>query len=119
MPIHAFDEVRAVVVPSPTMRNDSPHNGLCVYWPIMTGRLPVQGLLRKMAWTHRLRKDPLDPIDGGAKVKLAWQRVTNPKAAEAAAQKRKQAEAEEKKAKEAKAKSQQKSGSWGGLPGKR
>ncbi|KAK9840884.1 hypothetical protein WJX84_008482 [Apatococcus fuscideae] len=68
---------------------------------------------------HRLRKDPLDQIDGGAKVKLAWQRVTNPKAAEAAAEERKQAEAEEKKAKEAKAKSQQKGGSWGGLPGRR
>ena len=67
----------------------------------------------------RLRKDPLEQIDGGSKVKLAWQRVTNPKAAEAAAEKKKQAEAEEKKAREAKAKSEKKSGSWGGLPGRK
>ena len=60
----------------------------------------------------RLRKDPLDPIDGGTKVALAFQRVMNPKAAEA----RKQAEEEAKK-KEAEAKKpKQKAGSWGGLP---
>ena len=66
----------------------------------------------------RLRKDPLAEIDGGSKVRLAWQRVTNPRAAEAAAEKKKQAEAELKKAKEAKAKSSKKAGSWGGLPGR-
>ncbi len=30
---------------------------------------------------HRMRKDPLDPIDNGTKVALAFRRVTNPKAA--------------------------------------
>eukprot|EP00210_Caulerpa_lentillifera_P001607 g1545.t1 len=32
-----------------------------------------------LALTHRMRKDPLDPIDTGSKVKLAFKKVTDPK----------------------------------------
>ena len=60
---------------------------------------------------HRLRKDVLDVIDGGAKVALAWRRVTDPARAEreakAAAAEREKAAAEATKPK---------AGSWGGLP---
>eukprot|EP00236_Picocystis_salinarum_P000935 CAMPEP_0183833388 /NCGR_PEP_ID=MMETSP0807_2-20130328/6036_1 /TAXON_ID=88271 /ORGANISM="Picocystis salinarum, Strain CCMP1897" /LENGTH=419 /DNA_ID=CAMNT_0026079331 /DNA_START=28 /DNA_END=1287 /DNA_ORIENTATION=+ len=42
---------------------------------------------------HRMRKDPMDPIDNGVKVEIAFQRVFFPGAAEAAAEaKRKQEE---------------------------
>lgn len=61
---------------------------------------------------RRLRKDPLDAIDTGSKVKLAVQRITRPKEA-AAADKAK----EEAKAKAAtNNRSGKKAGSWGGLP---
>lgn len=64
---------------------------------------------------HRLRKDPLDPIDGGVKVALALRRVLNPKAAEEEERKKKEAEA---KAKEeaGKGRGNMKAGSWKGLP---
>ena len=61
---------------------------------------------------HRLRKDPLDPIDSGTKVFLAMRRVFNPKAAEEEEKKKKEAEAE------AQAKANKKAGAWGGLPGR-
>ncbi|KAL0049600.1 hypothetical protein WJX82_005675 [Trebouxia sp. C0006] len=61
---------------------------------------------------HRLRKDPLDAMDGGTKVKLAFQRITRPREA-AEADKAKQ-EAASKAAGGSKA--GKKAGSWGGLP---
>jgi magnesium chelatase ATPase subunit I len=67
-----------------------------------------------MCLNHRMRKDPLDPIDGGTKVTLIYQRLSDPefrKREEEAA--RKKAEAEAAAAKEAPAK---KAGAWGGLP---
>ena len=63
-----------------------------------------------MCLNHRLRKDVLDVIDTGAKVALAWRRVTNPKAAAEAEAKAKEAAAEA-------AAAAKKPGSWGGLPG--
>ena len=63
---------------------------------------------------HRLRKDVMDEIDSGIKVQLAWQRVTDPKAAERARV------AEEAAAKKAAAAAEgggeKKAGSWSGLP---
>eukprot|EP00878_Enallax_costatus_P019521 GHUV01020595.1.p1 GENE.GHUV01020595.1~~GHUV01020595.1.p1 ORF type:complete len:134 (+),score=13.29 GHUV01020595.1:784-1185(+) len=63
---------------------------------------------------HRLRKDPLDPIDSGTKVQLLFKRLTDPEFVKREEMKRKQEEA----AKEA-AKKNKKSGSWGGLPSRR
>ena len=65
---------------------------------------------------HRLRKDPLDPIDNGAKVFLALRKIMNP--AEAAEEERRKQEEEAAEA-EAKAKDKRsgmKAGSWTGLP---
>ena len=73
---------------------------------------------------HRLRKDILDDIDSGIKVQIAWQRVTDPKAAERA---RVEKEAAEKKAAAAAAgngngaaangaDAPKKAGAWSGLP---
>ncbi|KAI8468270.1 MAG: magnesium chelatase subunit I [Monoraphidium minutum] len=62
---------------------------------------------------HRLRKDPLDPIDSGTKVAILFSRLTDPefvKREEAA--KKKKAEAE----KAAAAAAPKKAGAWGGLP---
>ncbi|CAK0779027.1 hypothetical protein CVIRNUC_004683 [Coccomyxa viridis] len=61
---------------------------------------------------HRLRKDPLDTIDGGTKVKLAFQRITDPNRAAKEEKARKQAEAAASKA----AEQPKKAGAWGGLP---
>ena len=60
----------------------------------------------------RLRKDPLDTIDGGTKVKLAFQRITDPNRAAKEEKARKQAEAAAAKA----AEQPKKAGAWGGLP---
>lgn len=74
---------------------------------------------------HRLRKDILDDIDSGIKVQIAWQRVTDPKAAERA---RVQKEKAEKKMAAAAGSSngngaasngaaaEKKAGAWSGLP---
>mmetsp|Transcript_14492 Transcript_14492/g.43807 ORF Transcript_14492/g.43807 Transcript_14492/m.43807 type:complete len:461 (+) Transcript_14492:144-1526(+) len=62
---------------------------------------------------HRMRKDPLDPIDNGTKVVLAFRRVTNPKAVKQEEEQQKEAE-KEKGAKPA----PKKAGAWGGLPGR-
>ncbi len=45
-----------------------------------------------------MRKDPLDPIDNGTKVALAFRRVTNPKVAKAEEEAKKAAEREAKEA---------------------
>lgn len=42
---------------------------------------------------HRLRKDPLDSMDSGAKVDMAFRRVTNPEASKPSAQKKAKDEA--------------------------
>ena len=62
---------------------------------------------------RRLRKDPLDTIDGGTKVALAFRRVTDPE--RAAKEERAKKEAEAAAAAQA-AKASKKAGSWGGLP---
>ncbi|KAI3434724.1 hypothetical protein D9Q98_002785 [Chlorella vulgaris] len=64
---------------------------------------------------HRMRKDPLDPIDGGTKVRIALRRLLNPEAAKAEEAKKKKA-AEEAAA--AAAAENKKKGAWGGLPGR-
>lgn len=63
---------------------------------------------------HRLRKDPLDPIDSGTKVHVALRRVLNPRAA------KEEEEAKKRAAEEARAAAQanKKAGTWGGLPGR-
>lgn len=68
-----------------------------------------------MCLNHRLRKDPLDPIDSGTKVAIMFKRLTDPeflKREEAAKKKKEEAE-------KAAAASNKKAGSWGGLPGRR
>lgn len=66
-----------------------------------------------------MRKDPLDPIDSGTRVKILFKRLTDPEIM------RREEEAK-KKAAEAKAKGEtnappsregKKAGSWGGVPG--
>lgn len=66
---------------------------------------------------HRLRKDPLDPIDSGVKVALALRRVLNPKAAEEEERKKKEEEA--KNAGDNSTRAGMKAGAWAGLPLKR
>ena len=61
---------------------------------------------------HRLRKDVLDVIDGGAKVALAWRRVSDPARAEREAK----AAAEKASVEAAAEAGKTKAGSWGGLP---
>ena len=63
----------------------------------------------------RLRKDPLDSIDTGSKVKLAMQRIMRPKEAAAADKAKQEAKAKEAKA-SASSRTGKKAGSWGGLP---
>lgn len=70
----------------------------------------VRGLLRFC----RLRKDPLEQIDSGTKVMLAFQRITNPDKAKAAEKAKK--EAEEKQKKDTKRGGGMKAGAWSGLP---
>ncbi|GAX78124.1 hypothetical protein CEUSTIGMA_g5566.t1 [Chlamydomonas eustigma] len=67
---------------------------------------------------HRLRKDPLDPIDNGTKVRILFKRLSDPEFL------RREEEAK-RKAEEAKAKAEaaqgsgKKAGAWGGLPGRK
>jgi len=64
---------------------------------------------------HRLRKDPLDPIDNGAKVFIALRKILNP--AEAAEEERRKEEAEAAAAAADKGKrAGMKAGAWSGLP---
>jgi magnesium chelatase subunit I len=62
-----------------------------------------------------MRKDPLDPIDNGIKVAIAFNRVADPDYA------RKEEEREKKKAAAAAAAeaAPKKAGAWAGLPGGR
>lgn len=63
---------------------------------------------------HRLRKDVMDEIDSGIKVQIAWQRVTDPAAAERA--RVAEEAAAKKEAAAAEAATEKKAGSWSGLP---
>ncbi len=62
---------------------------------------------------RRMRKDPLDPIDNGTKVALAFRRVTNPKAVADEEKRRKEEQAAAKQAG-----APAKAGAWSGLPGR-
>lgn len=66
-----------------------------------------------LALAHRMRKDPLDSMDGSSKVQMVYQKVFDP----AAAQKAAEAKAAEGAAAAEAAKKNKKAGSWGGLPG--
>lgn len=68
---------------------------------------------------HRLRKDPLDPIDNGTKVAMLFKRLTDPEVQrrEEAAKKAKEEAAA--KAKESGRPAGAKAGAWGGLPMRR
>lgn len=67
-----------------------------------------------------MRKDPLDPIDGGTKVRIALRRLLNPEAVKAEEEaKRKAAEEAKKAAAEGGDGAGKKAGAWGGLPGRR
>lgn len=65
-----------------------------------------------LALNHRMRKDPLDPIDGGIKVRIALKRVLRPEEAKAEEAAKKKAAEEAKK----QAKANKTAGAWGGLP---
>lgn len=67
-----------------------------------------------LALNHRLRKDPLDPIDSGTKVLVALRRIMDPKFAEKEEQKKKEAEEAAKVAGANRA--GKKAGAWSGLP---
>jgi magnesium chelatase subunit I len=64
---------------------------------------------------HRMRKDPLDPIDGGTKVRIALRRAADPEAARREEETRKKAEAEAKAGSGAE-RGAMKAGAWKGLP---
>lgn len=69
-----------------------------------------------MCLNHRLRKDPLDPIDNGTKVMAMWTKIKDPAFAEMEERRRKEEE-EKKKAADAKAAAaNKKAGAWSGLP---
>jgi magnesium chelatase subunit I len=80
-----------------------------------------------MCLNHRLRKDVLDEIDTGVRVQIAWQRITDPKAAQKARLEREATERQEAEkaagtcgsssgAGDAQDGSDKKAGSWSGLP---
>jgi len=77
-----------------------------------------------MCLSHRLRKDPMDKMDGGYKVFLEYQRVfgnSAPKVAvtpEAELQALRDAKAAEATKAEAEKPKEKKAGAWGGLPGR-
>uniref|UniRef100_A0A383VR52 magnesium chelatase n=1 Tax=Tetradesmus obliquus TaxID=3088 RepID=A0A383VR52_TETOB len=64
---------------------------------------------------HRLRKDPLDPIDSGTKVAILFKRLTDPEFVKREEEAKKKQEAAAAEA----AKANKKAGAWGGLPGRR
>jgi len=58
-----------------------------------------------LALNHRMRKDPLDPIDSGSKVKMAFKKITDPKFKEP----------EKDKSDDKETQQERKPGSWQGL----
>eukprot|EP00879_Flechtneria_rotunda_P022197 GHRR01023420.1.p1 GENE.GHRR01023420.1~~GHRR01023420.1.p1 ORF type:complete len:139 (+),score=21.02 GHRR01023420.1:701-1117(+) len=73
------------------------------------------GRVVPLCLNHRLRKDPLDPIDSGTKVQILFKRLTDPEFLKREEEAKKKQEA----AAAAAAKANKKAGSWGGLPSKR
>mmetsp|Transcript_33223 Transcript_33223/g.105913 ORF Transcript_33223/g.105913 Transcript_33223/m.105913 type:complete len:460 (+) Transcript_33223:553-1932(+) len=69
-----------------------------------------------MVLNHRMRKDPMDPIDNGSKVASVFTRVFDPRRAAKEAEAAKKAEEAAAAAAKPAAK---KAGAWGGLPGNR
>jgi len=67
---------------------------------------------------HRLRKDPLDPIDSGTRVKMMFRRVTDPEIVRREEEAKKKAEEAKKKAAAEGGGPPKKAGAWGGLPGR-
>ncbi|KAL6762314.1 magnesium chelatase subunit I [Haematococcus lacustris] len=69
---------------------------------------------------HRMRKDPLDPIDNGMKVRLLFKRMTDPEVVRREEEAKRKREEAEKKAKESGQANRgaMKAGAWGGLPGR-
>lgn len=67
---------------------------------------------------HRLRKDPLDPIDSGTKVKILFRRLTDPEIIKREEEAKRKAE-ENKAAGVAPPQPAKKAGSWGGIPGRK
>eukprot|EP00877_Chromochloris_zofingiensis_P002200 jgi/Chrzof1/11981/Cz06g16260.t1_CHLI1[v5.2] len=65
---------------------------------------------------HRLRKDPLDPIDSGTKVQLLFKRLTDPEFVKREEEAKRKREEAEKAAKEKAGAGAKKAGAWGGLP---
>ena len=80
-----------------------------VLWPLCMLAIA----LRQSVVVRRMRKDPLDPIDNGTKVALAFRRVTNPKAVADEVKRKKEEQAAAKQAG-----APAKAGAWSGLPGR-
>jgi Mg-chelatase subunit ChlI len=68
---------------------------------------------------HRLRKDPLDPIDSGTKVAILFKRLTDPEFVKREEEAKKKKEEAEKAAAAAGGGGGAKKGAWGGLPSRR
>lgn len=98
------------------IRGDIVINRAAVAYVSLEGRNEVTmddvARVAPLCLNHRMRKDPLDPIDGGTKVMLALRRMLNPKAV-AEEEKKKKEEAAEK-AKDSRG--SMKAGAWSGLP---
>ena len=104
------------------LRGDIVTNRTAAAFVALEGRTEVTAEdVRRVAplvLNHRLRKDPLDPIDGGTKVLLALRRVLNPREVEEEERKKKEAEEAAKAAGGGGNRSGKAAGSWGGLPGR-
>lgn len=104
------------------LRGDIVTNRTAAAYVALEGRTEVTAEdVRRVAplvLNHRLRKDPLDPIDGGTKVLLALRKVLNPKEVEEEERKKKEAEEAAKAAGGDAKRSGKAAGSWGGLPGR-
>eukprot|EP00887_Chlorella_sp_A99_P003549 scaffold7.g3549.t1 len=100
------------------VRGDIVLNRAAMAYVAFEGRTRVEredlARVASLVLNHRMRKDPLDPIDGGTKVRIALRRLLDPEAAKREEERKKK---EEEAAKAAAAKNK-KAGSWGGLPGR-
>lgn len=77
---------------------------------------PLPLRLLESAPLCRLRKDPLDPIDGGTKVRILFKRLTDPEVQRREEEARKRKEEEDAKVKAGGRASTAKAGAWSGLP---
>eukprot|EP00891_Asterochloris_glomerata_P006155 jgi/Astpho2/6155/fgenesh1_pm.00088_%23_2_t len=86
----------------------------------LEGRTTVElsdvGRIISICLNHRLRKDPLEQIDTGSKVRLAFQRITRPKAAVAADDSTQQAKTGAQQQQAPPESTPKKAGAWAGLP---